>query len=154
MGGWCYCCTAVMRLHCRAITLARRRPLARSIVPSIAPSIVRCRRRPGVLVPPSSLSLRGSPAVACPPPPRSLGRLRACSVDHAVDRAPPPSPGRSWAAVVDRPPAPDPSLALSPAIARSPSLTRRRLSPPSLGLPLAAVVARPPSPARSLPRRH
>ena len=95
-----------------------------------------------------------------PPPP-------ARPVDRAVDHAPPPSPGCRWAAVVDRPPPPDRSLARLPAIARSPSLARRRsptiAHPPSLarrrspaaavllGRPLPAVVARPPSPARSLP---
>ena len=77
---------------------------------------------------------------SCPPPP-------VRSVDRAIDRAPPPSPGRPWAAVVDRPPSSYRSLARSPVVARPPP-------PPSLGRPFAAVVARPPSPARSLTRRR
>ena len=51
----------------------------------------------------------------------------ARSVDRVAYRAPPPSPGRAWAAVVERPPSPDRSLASSPAAARPPSLARLRL---------------------------
>ena len=66
-----------------------------------------------------------------PPPARFVDR----AVDHTVDRAPPPSPGRPWAAVVDCPPSPDHSLARSPAVAHLPSLARHRS-------PAAAAVAR------------
>ena len=81
VGGWCYyCCTAVLLMHCPAATLARRRPLARSIAPSFVPSITRRYRRPGVVGPPSSIARRRpvarSPAVARPLA-RSLARHRS-----------------------------------------------------------------------------
>ena len=54
-------------MHCPAVTLARRRPLAQSIAPSIAPSITRRHRRPGVR--------RWAAVVDRPPSPdRSLAR--------------------------------------------------------------------------------
>ena len=91
-GGWCYCCTAVLLLHCFAVTLARRRPLAQSIAPSIVPSITRRHRRPrgrrsaAVVDRLSSpdRSLARSPAVARP---ASLAQCRsptAALVNSAV----------------------------------------------------------------------
>ena len=74
VSGWCYCFTAVLLLHCPAVvTLARCRRLARSIAPSIA----RRHRRPGVL---GRRPLARSPAVV-----RSFARH--CS--PTVARSPP-----------------------------------------------------------------
>ena len=61
----------------------------------------------------------------------------ARSVDRAVDRAPPPSPGRAWADVVERPPSPDRLLGSSPAVARPASPARSLAGPRS--------IVRPPS---------
>ena len=85
-----------------------------------------------------------------PPPP-------AHSVDRAVGHAPPPSPGRPWAAVVDRP------LSLtrrrSPAVARPLLLARRRrrrsdgLWPPS-SIARRRPLACSPAVVRSFARRR
>ena len=120
-GGWCYCCTAVLLLHCFAVTLARRRPLAQSIAPSIAaPSITRRHRRQGVH--------RWAAVVDRPPSPdRSLARSPARPPSLARRRR--RRSGGLW---------PPSSLARRRPLARSPAVVRsfaRRGSP---------AVARPP----------
>ena len=76
VGGWCYCSTAVLLLHCPAVTLASRRSLARSIAPSIAASIASRHRRPGVLGPPWSIARR-RPLARSPAVVRSFARRRS-----------------------------------------------------------------------------
>ena len=125
VGGWCYCCTAVLLLHCPAVTLARRRPLAQSIAPSIAaPSITRRHRRQGVH--------RWAAVVDRPPSPdRSLARSPARPPSLARRRR--RRSGGLW---------PPSSLARRRPLARSPAVVRsfaRRRS-----------FARPPSFARRL----
>ena len=110
VGGWCYCCTAVLLLHCLAVTLASRRPLARSIAPSIAPSITRRHRRPGVVGLPSSIARRRPIARSLARPPSLTRRRRRRS-------------GGLW---------PPSSLARRRPLVRSPAVVRsfaRRRSP-------------------------
>ena len=132
VGEWCYCCTAVTLLHCAAVTLARRCPLAQSIAPLIASSITRRHCRPGVR--------RWAAVVARPPSPaRSLARPPSCVRSPAVAR--PPSLARRRRSGGLWPPS---SLARRRPLARSPAVVRSFVRPPSLSRrrsPAAALVS-------------
>ena len=124
VGGGCYCCTAVPLLHSPAVTRARRRPFARSIAPSIA----RHHRRPGVLGPLSSIARR-RPIARSPARPSSLARRR---LRRSGGLLPPSSLARR------RPLARSPAVARSLAGRRSPAVAR---PPPLLLLLIGPVIS-------------